>query len=1651
MNKPFSRILILLPLLLSIQLGVLAQNSNGWIDFGKEYYKITLAANGAYRLSFTDLQNAGFPVGSVDPRRVQLYHRGIEQAITVQGHEDAQFDPGDFIEFYGQINDGANDSRLYTAPNLQPHSYYNLYSDTSAYFLTWSQDLVQGKRMTTFSQVNIPPISQDTYHYNERLVVYSNEYSTGHTVSGVLQYTQFDEGEGWTGTTICIGNSGCTGQQDFIISNFTGGEVSGGNPQLEMMLVGRDALNHLAEVYVGPSSGSLRLLTTESFINYQTNKINLPLNWTDISASGQLVVRVKALGVGGVRDRLSVSYIKVNHPQDFNMVAQPTKWFKLVEMPSDKSYIEITNPAVGLSLWDITDPSAIQIIGTNPSGPNTTAVVPNTSVSRSLFAKNNFSTPLIKRVSFRQIVPIVHDYIIISNRALMKPALGYADPVKAYGAYRASVEGGAYDTLIVTMDQLYNQFNYGESSATAIYEFMKFMVENGDPKYLFLIGKGLNVSQGFFRKTVLGPNDFKDLVPSAGMPGSDMAFTAGLNGTSYEPAVPTGRITASTPAQVASYLNKIKETDALPFTELWRKDILHLSGGILPIELTTFKQYLENFGEVAKGPYYGGNITTISKQEPNPVELINVSEEVNNGVNFITFFGHSSPNTIDIDIGFASDPVLGYNNPAKYPAFLINGCNAGAFFANSTVFGEDWVLAANKGARSFIAHSSFGFVNTLRAYTQLFYEVGFGDSTFVRLGIGDIQKEAARRYLVESSPSISSVTQVQQMMMLGDPAVKLFGASKPDYETNDNAIYLESFDGNPVTALSDSFAIKVITRNFGSVSKANFKMRVTRTFNDNTSIAYDSIFPSPKSLDTLILIIHKEAGVTGFGSNQFLVELDIENKIDELNEDNNNGLLELFIPLSGTKNLFPRPFGIVTQSAIVLKWQNTDLLSQERDYDVEIDTLDSFDSPYLQRSKVNGKVLMEFPLTLLMKDSLAYYWRTRLVNPQPGENEEWFTSSFTFINNGEEGWAQVHFPQYLQNETIGLLKDPILRQLRFEETSASVMVNNFGASHPSPATTSFKINDVEYNLATQGQPCRNNTINFVAFDKTTLVPYAGIPFIFQDPRTCGREPQIINSFTLAEMETGANDDLLKYIDNINQSDSVVIFSMGNANYASWSANVIAKLQELGISAGQVTSLQAGEPIVVFSKKGSASGTAIVKKSTDSPANEQELMVSETLTGKYTSGVIYSSLVGPADSWKGVTTYFRSVSANDDYSFDIIGINLLGEETLLFENVIGEKDLTGVSAVEFPLLKLKLQTTDEVDQSPIQLHQWIVNYVPVAEGILTFKGTKEAITREGEPWTASYAFINISDKMFQDSLQVKFETFNKLLRESNKLTTKINPPAPGDSTHFSFLVTTKNMTGLNDVNVFVNDRVVPEQYYENNTLELLNYLDVKKDIIVPVLDVTIDGRYLQDGDYVGTQPLIIARIWDESRFILKKDTVGIRVLLKSPCELGTCEYESIYFSRSEIKWIPASEASDFRIDYRPQFSREGNYVLRLEVEDGSGNQSLPHEISFNVDLNTLVRFSHPYPNPSAGEFFFNFLVTGENAPELYRLQIFGLDGRLVKDFFRDPSSMHIGINQLLWDGRDNAGASVSNGFYVYKFMVTVAGIPYSSNGKISLSR
>jgi hypothetical protein len=91
----------------------LPPNEAQWVLAAKPALKISVKEEGWYRVGQTELVAAGLdPL--VDPRYLQLYVDGEEQSMMVTGSSDGRFDPEDAIEFYGRGFDTAfTNTRVY--------------------------------------------------------------------------------------------------------------------------------------------------------------------------------------------------------------------------------------------------------------------------------------------------------------------------------------------------------------------------------------------------------------------------------------------------------------------------------------------------------------------------------------------------------------------------------------------------------------------------------------------------------------------------------------------------------------------------------------------------------------------------------------------------------------------------------------------------------------------------------------------------------------------------------------------------------------------------------------------------------------------------------------------------------------------------------------------------------------------------------------------------------------------------------------------------------------------------------------------------------------------------------------------------------------------------------------------------------------------------------------------------------------------------------------------------------------------------------------------------------------------------------------------------------------------------------------------------
>src|SRR3982074_888204 len=126
------KIFTILLLLMSCRIYAQTYN-NEWIDFSKTYYKFKVGADGLYRIPQSVLAGAG--LGNTPAEYFQLFRNGVEVPIYTS-LPSGILGAGDYIEFWGQMNDGKADKALYRNPNYQHTDKWSLQTDTAVYFLT---------------------------------------------------------------------------------------------------------------------------------------------------------------------------------------------------------------------------------------------------------------------------------------------------------------------------------------------------------------------------------------------------------------------------------------------------------------------------------------------------------------------------------------------------------------------------------------------------------------------------------------------------------------------------------------------------------------------------------------------------------------------------------------------------------------------------------------------------------------------------------------------------------------------------------------------------------------------------------------------------------------------------------------------------------------------------------------------------------------------------------------------------------------------------------------------------------------------------------------------------------------------------------------------------------------------------------------------------------------------------------------------------------------------------------------------------------------------------------------------------------------------------------------------------------------------------
>ncbi|WP_192825078.1 C25 family cysteine peptidase [Rufibacter sp. LB8] len=1605
---------------------------NEWINYSQKYYKIKVPATGMYRLDRAYLQAAG--ISDVDPRNLQMFRRGKEISIHVAGESDGSFDAADYIEFYGEKNDGALDRELFknpTADHINP--YYSLYTDTAAYFLTWSA--TPGNRMEAYNQ-DPAGLTPSPWHWQEVMFFDNSQYTRGKRY-GENYMSWMDAGEGYAGGS----TAGFTFSLPGMISNPAS---TGPAPRVEIAMMGSNDNTHTVDIFVRTPADAERLIGTFDLEGYASDKKILPLEYTDFAADGRLRIRIAARNTAS---RVRTLYFKSIFAQRNTMAVAGLPFIQQEPSATPAYYVFEGASATAAVGYDISIPDQVKRVAGMVSGAQKGFVFPANFSKAVLWTSAHLIPEPANEVKFRSMVGNKSDYLIITHESLMKPGGGSQNPVRDYAAYRASTIGGGYDTLVIDVDQIYNQFFYGDKSSAALRRYMKFMMANGNPKYLFLLGKGLEADNVASRKN---PSSLlvRDLVPTGGTPGSDVFFTSDWELGQYTPKVATGRIPANTPAEVMGYLNKVKVHEALPENLDWRKNILHLIGST-GAEQNTLLSYMRSYERIAESRWLGANVNSIIRNSSGGLENLNIAGELNAGLSLITFFGHSSGTVSDLDIGRVSDVVNGYNNTSKYPMLLMNGCNAGNIFTTGRTFGEDWLLTENKGAIAFLAHDNYGYPSLLNVFSSNFYTTAFGDQEYLSKPLG-LQHQRTIELTEQKIGGANATAMNMQMVLQADPAIVVFGPEKADYTIPNGGVALESADGSKITANSEKFKVNIDIRNLGRVNETPFTVSISRKLENGTTITYDPVEFEPIYYRDTISIELEAKTTEGVGVNRFEVKVDGVDAIDEIDETNNTMTLEYFFSRSGVLAIGPQEFSIVKDNKVKLVGHSTDLLIGRRGYYFEIDTVHTFDSQWKKSTVVQADFMPAWEVTLpantTQNDSVVYYWRFRYETLTPGEELVWASSSFRYMPGSTTGWSQKGIGQLQKAEKQRLEENTQKRTFEFTPTFRIFEVKGVGGGQPFGYPPYGIFLD---NFKTIEADCNTNRPNMMAvvLNDKTLQPldapsaYASI---------CGTPPKFVYHFN--DLRQAANlTKLQQFLESVPAGYHIAMVGMSNVPYSTMSPGLKAAFNSIGSSL--IDKLATGEPFAIIGRKGAAPGSVLeIGPSAEdpSPANMQTIRIEREVRSRAGQGTLVSNLIGPATKWNSLQHQVALLNQDDAYQLDVIGVSANNEEVDLFTDVkSSDLNLSSVNAATYPYLKLRLVLKDEAERTAPILKQWTILYDGAPEGVMRpdlvglAKYSPEAISAQvnnGE-LDLQFAFSNVSGVDFTEELTVETILFQENGTRTEKIF-KVRALEKDGTVFFNHKISTLQLQGNNRLRVTVNPRSLTdpaykpllEQNYLNNTMEIPFTVGTFTGL-PPVIDVVFDGTRIIDGEIVSPRPMISMVLKDNMKKMPITDPSAMKVFLKKQ---GGEFSEINLTNNSAITFFPGNATTDFRVEYQPQLE-DGIYTLEVQGTDAFGQKagSENYSINFEVVNESAISNFYPYPNPFSSKTRFVFTLTGQTVPEKMKIQIMTLTGKVIREIQREElGAIKIGnnVSEFAWDGTDEFGDKLANGVYLYRVVM-----------------
>ncbi|MFN3950787.1 MAG: type IX secretion system sortase PorU [Thermaurantimonas sp.] len=477
-----------------------------------------------------------------------------------------------------------------------------------------------------------------------------------------------------------------------------------------------------------------------------------------------------------------LDWIRINGRRQLSMTSNQLIFRDIRTVGQGKiTQFQIQNAPQGLMVWDVSHPAKYHAL-TGTITSNTWQSLQHTDTLREFvaFVGSNFPTP-----AFLNQVPNQNlhgesaaDYIIITHPSFLNAS-------KKLDEYRAQKNG--YRTLVVTTEEIYNEYSSGVQDIAAIRDFLRHQYTKAPAgqglKYVALMG-----TASYDYRDVLSDNT--NFVPAYQSIPSFNLFTSFVTDDFYGQLdageggnllagnldVAIGRFTVRTAAEASAVVNKVIHYEtAAQARGSWRSDLLWVTDDVDAAWERSFMETSERISGHVKARYpffnhqkvYADAYVQISTSGTQlyPEAREDIFRSVQRGNLITNYIGHGGEVGWGYEQYLRIEDIEAWNNLDNLPLFVTITCEF-------TRFDEVWRVSAGERVLTNPKGAGIALISTTRAvgaFTGMQLNELIFDTIFTKDPDGYLPLGIVTKYAKNGTGNSDRL----RFSYIGDPALRL--------------------------------------------------------------------------------------------------------------------------------------------------------------------------------------------------------------------------------------------------------------------------------------------------------------------------------------------------------------------------------------------------------------------------------------------------------------------------------------------------------------------------------------------------------------------------------------------------------------------------------------------------------------------------------------------------------------------------------------------------------------------------------------------------------------------------------------------------------------------------------------------------------------